>query len=300
MKTIVLIAGATGNLGGRIVHALLSKGVDVHALVRTTSDRDKIEQLQHAGAKIVEADMASPSSLIQACMGASCVISALQGLRDVIVDTQASLLHAAVAAGVPRFIPSDFSSDFTKLPVGQNRNFDLRREFHEHLDKAPIAATSIFNGAFADILTYNTPILDLKKRSVGYWGNDADYKLDFTTMDNTAAFTAAAALHYNAPRKLHIASFQVSPVELVAIAKQVTNTEFKLTLMGTVEELAAYNQKMRLANPEGEQELYPRWQSSQYIQSMFCTQPEKLDNEYYEGIKWTSAHDFLNAQLNHH
>jgi hypothetical protein len=39
--------------------------------------------------------------------------------------------EGAIAAGVPRFIPSDFSADFTKLPAGENRNFDLRRAFQK-------------------------------------------------------------------------------------------------------------------------------------------------------------------------
>ena len=56
----------------------------------------------------------------------------------VIVDTQSVVLDAAVAAGVLRFIASDFAWDFTKLVPGQNRNFDLRREFMAYLDKAPI------------------------------------------------------------------------------------------------------------------------------------------------------------------
>jgi pimeloyl-ACP methyl ester carboxylesterase len=48
-------------------------------------------------------------------------------------------------------------SDFTKLPAGENRNFDLRKEFHQYLDRSSlaqppgtgIAATSILNGASA-------------------------------------------------------------------------------------------------------------------------------------------------------
>ena len=77
--------------------------------------------------------MTDVAELTQACAGASCVVSALQGLREVIVGTQSALLAAAVAAGVPRFIPSDFSSDYTQQLVGVNRNFDLRREFGAHL-----------------------------------------------------------------------------------------------------------------------------------------------------------------------
>jgi hypothetical protein len=35
---------------------------------------------------------------------------------------------------VPRFIPSDFSSDCTQQVAGENRNSDLRREFQARLD----------------------------------------------------------------------------------------------------------------------------------------------------------------------
>ncbi len=162
-KTTILVAGATGNLGKRICKALQNRGAHVRALVRTGSKQTKLDELQQMGVQCIDIESYTKEELQRACSGADCVVSALQGLRDVIVDTQVALLDAAVAAGVPRFIPSDYSLDFTKLPGGTNRNFDLRREFHAYLDKAPIAATSIFNGAFADILTYNTPGTEYEK-----------------------------------------------------------------------------------------------------------------------------------------
>ena len=102
-------------------------------------------------------------------LGTSCVVSALAGLADVIVDAQSVLLDAALKARVPRFIPSNFSIDFTKLQAGENRNLDLRRDFDKRLDQAPIAATTIFNGAFAELLTNQMPLipLDLSESSLG-------------------------------------------------------------------------------------------------------------------------------------
>jgi hypothetical protein len=135
----------------------------------------------------------------------------LAGLHEVIVKTQTSLLNAAVTAGVPRFIPSDFSTDFTTMPAGENRNFDLRKEFHSILDQSPIQATSIFNGAFADILRYNTPLFNVPQKIIAYYEGKEDWKIDFTTMDDTAAFTAMAAIDESAPRSLRMASFRVSP-----------------------------------------------------------------------------------------
>jgi len=132
MKKTILVAGSTGDLGHRIVKALLKRNVDVAVLIRPTSDNAKVEELEKMGAKVIQVDMSNKTELTQALKDVSCVVSALAGLHDVIVDGQSLLLEAAIAAGVPRFIPSDFSSDFTKLPQGENRNFDLRKEFHKN------------------------------------------------------------------------------------------------------------------------------------------------------------------------
>ncbi|MBC8081988.1 MAG: NmrA family NAD(P)-binding protein [Hymenobacter sp.] len=294
MTPVILVAGATGELGGRIVKALRDRGAAVRALVRANADSTKVEQLTQSGAEVVRVDMADVSQLTAACAGGACVISALQGLHDVIVDTQSRLLEAAVAAGVPRFIPSDFSSDFTKLPAGENRNFDLRREFHERLDKAPIAATSILNGAFGEVLSYNIPLLDFQKKSVGYW-EDPEWRIDFTTMNDTAAYTAAAALDPTTPRILRIAGFQLSPRELAAVGQEVTREPFALVRMGSRAELATHTRHARAAHPEGEQEIYPAWQQMQYTLSMFSVQNDPLDNGRYPDIKWTSAPQMLAA-----
>ena len=121
------VAGATGNLGRRIARALLERGASVKALVRHGTARDKLERLQELGVTIASIDLSSTSQMTTACSCASCVVSALQGLRDVIVETQTVLLDAAIKADVPRFIPSDYSIDFTKFPPGENRNLDLRQ-----------------------------------------------------------------------------------------------------------------------------------------------------------------------------
>ena len=293
MKNTILIAGGTGNLGGRIVRDLIKRGADVRAIVRPETDAEKVEKLKQFGAKVIEVEMSNAAELKQACEGASCVVSALSGLHETIVDAQTQLLDAAIAANVPRFIPSDFASDFTRLPEGNNRNFDLRKEFHKTLDKSPIASTSIMNGAFSDILTYGTPIYDFRNYTVGYWGDVADWKLDFTTMDNTADYTAAAALDSETPRVLRIAGFQVSPKDLVRIGGEVKNHEFKLVPLGSLEDFAVQNKKARAANPEGEREVFPDWQGKQYLHSMFSVHHETLDNDRYADIEWTGANEII-------
>ncbi len=290
----ILVAGGTGNLGSRIIHELRKRGADIRVVIRPNTALSKIARLKQYDVGIFQTDMTNINEMTLACKEVDCVVSALQGLHDVIVDVQSILLNAAVNAGVHRFIPSDFAADFTKQSPGENRNFDLRREFHERLDKAPIAATSILNGAFAELLSTHTPLLDMENNSVGYW-EDPDWRLDFTTMDNTAAYTAAAALDTAAPRILRIAGFQVSPQELATVATTIKKEAFKLTRMGSLAELAAQNKQDRATHPEGENELYPSWQQGQYMQSMFSVQLSPLDNHRYPEVEWTDVAKFISS-----
>ena len=292
----IVVAGATGNLGGRIARAVLERGVGVTALVRHGTARDKLERLQELGVAIASVDLSSASQVTPACSYASCVVSALQGLRDVIVGKQTALLDGAIKADVPRFIPSDYSIDFTKLPPGENRNLDLRRDFHEYLDRTSISATTIFSGAFADMLTGQMPLILFKLRRVLCWGN-ADQRMDFTTIDDTAAFTASAALDPSTPRFLRIAGDQLSVRELTAVVSDVTGAKFRLFRPGGLGMLSTLIQVARVVTP-GENELYPAWQGMQYMRDMFDGRAklEPLDNDRYPGMRWTTARDVLSAR----
>ena len=203
-------------------------------------------------------------------------------------------LEAAIAAGVPRFIPSDYSTDFTKFPDGQNRNLDLRRAFHARLDKAPIAATSVLNGAFTYLLTHVPVIVDRQGRQILYW-EDADQKLDFTSMADTATFTAAAALDAAAPRILRIAGSEISARELAALAGELTKAEFALVRLGSLDDLAARIRRDRAADPASESQVFPIWQHGQYLYGMFSGLGKlaPLDNDRYPGMHWTTARDAL-------
>jgi nucleoside-diphosphate-sugar epimerase len=297
MKKTILVAGATGDLGGKICRELIKSGAHVKALVREDSSNDKTDALREVGAEVIAVNYSNEATLISACTNASCIVSALAGLHDVIVTAQTQLLQAALKAGVARFIPSDFCTDYTQLETGDNRNFDLRKEFQTIIDRADIQTTSIFNGAFAYVLQHDIPLLNTKEKTITYYQDKLDWQIDFTTVDNTAQYTAAAALDDNAPRLLNISSFRVSPRDLATLAPQIFGLEFQLKEQGSMEEFATYIKKVRQNQPEGENQLYPQWQQMQYLYGMFAAHHNKIDNERYDIAAWATAVETLRGLI---
>lgn len=59
--------------------------------------------------------------------------------------------------------------------------------------------------------------------------------------------------------------------------------------MGSMENLSAHNKTQRAADPEGENQLYPKWQQAQYLYSMFLVHHLVLDNDRYQGLNWSTA-----------
>ena len=287
----VLLAGVGGDLGGRIARALVARGADVRALVRVGVKPGSFPP----GVTPVPVDYGDPRSLMHACHGAACVVSALNGLEPVILEAQGRLLDATVAAGVPRFIPSDFSLDFTRTRPGDNRNLDLRRHFMDRVDRTPIRATSILNGAFADLLTGEAPIVLQRPRRILYWG-DADQPLDFTAKDDVARYTAAAALDSEAPRILRIAGDTVTPRVLATLMTDLTGRPFGLWRAGGLRRLSLLIRIARAVTPASDA-VFPAWQGMQYLRDMASGRGRllPLDNDRYGQMPWIGARTTLSA-----
>lgn len=296
MKNKIIVIGATGNLGGKIVDALLNKEAEVVAIVRLETDKQKIDKLEAKGVKVYQVDTTNPMEISQHCSGAHCMISALAGLRETIIDAQKIFLDAAIKAKIPRFIPSDYSSDFTNLKVGENRNLDLRREFHRYLDKAPIQATTIFNGPFMDLLTTDMPLIMFKQKRILCWGNP-DQIIEFTTTHNIAEFTAEVALDDSTPRYMRIAGDRLSCNDFVKLLSELTDKKFKLFRPGGIGLLNTVINLTRFFSPSKD-ELYPAWQGMQYMRDMMEGRIifQEYDNDRYSTIKWTFVKDFLRKE----
>jgi hypothetical protein len=149
---------------------------------------------------------------------------------------------------------------------------------------------------FSDLLTGQAPVILFGIKRVVYWG-DATQLLDFTTIDNTAAYTAQAALDDTTPRYLRIAGEVVNAIGLKERASEVTGKAFRLLRAGNLDRLKTMITITRTLFPK-KREVFPPWQGMQYMHDMFTGLPKlnPLDNDRYPGIRWTSVKEVIAAR----
>lgn len=105
---MILVAGATGSLGGHVIPLLIERGLPLRLLVR---DAEKSAVLETNLIEVMEGDVRSLPALKRAMSGVGTVISAISAfgrgagsIRTVDWEGNRNLIRAAEAAGVEQFI----------------------------------------------------------------------------------------------------------------------------------------------------------------------------------------------------
>jgi uncharacterized protein YbjT (DUF2867 family) len=117
---MILVVGATGLLGSGICERLRSEGQPVRALVRRTSNPDKVNALRSLGCELATGDLKDPLQIQAACQGISALISTASStlsrqvgdsIETVDLQGQLALANAARSAGIKRFVFVSFRDD---------------------------------------------------------------------------------------------------------------------------------------------------------------------------------------------
>jgi uncharacterized protein YbjT (DUF2867 family) len=147
----VLVVGATGDLGGRVVDALLARGKRVRALVREGTDPSR---LAAKGVEIARGDMLDPASLDRAMRGADAVVTTAAGytrrrkgdsLQTVDDLGNRNLVDAAKRAGIKRFV---FTSILTCDQAREVPHFWQKKLIEDYLEASGTPFVALRPGAF--------------------------------------------------------------------------------------------------------------------------------------------------------
>ncbi|MBC8067780.1 MAG: NmrA family NAD(P)-binding protein, partial [Deltaproteobacteria bacterium] len=254
-EKLVVVIGGAGKLGRLVVAALLEHpSVRVRVLVRNPG-QPAIALMAGERVELARFDAvtATDAARAAAVRGAFAVVSTLQGGPDVIVDAQLSLLRAARAAGARRFIPSDYSYNVFTLPEGINVNSDWRRTLGEQARKEvseSFEVVHVMQGIFADRFVLGfLGLLDAGQGVVRYWG-DGKTPIDWTTWEDTARFTAAAALDdRKVPEHLFVSGDRMDVLSFAETWELANGKQLVRERLGSMDELEAETKRRLAAEP---------------------------------------------------
>jgi uncharacterized protein YbjT (DUF2867 family) len=188
----VLVVGATGHLGGRVVDALLARGKQVHALVRPASDAARLEA---KGVVIARGDMMDQESLVRAMDDADAVLTTAAGYTrhskgdspDIDVVGNRNLADAAARAGVRRFV---LTSILTCDKTPGVPHFWHKKLAEDRLQEQGVPFVALRPGAFLDQPTQMGGDPFAKGRLM--WFGSPTVPLTLVLTEDLAGYLAAA------------------------------------------------------------------------------------------------------------
>ena len=221
---MILIAGATGMLGGEICRLLVERGKPVRALVRDTADPEKVTRLNGLGVDIVRGDLKDRDSLDAACRGASAVISTTsstisrqQGDSIESVDRQGQLdlVDAAEEAGVEHFVLISFPHVDIDFPLQS-----AKRAVEDRLRRGRMTYTILQPTCFAEVWLSPPLGFDPANGTARIYGGGHN-RISWISLRDVAQFAMAALDNpraANAVVKLG-GPDALSPLEIVRLAE---------------------------------------------------------------------------------
>jgi NADH dehydrogenase len=226
MASVILVVGATGILGSEICRRLASRGDSVRALVRRTSNPERIAQLTDLGVELARGDLKDPKSLRDACRGVDAVVSTASStlsrqegdsIQTVDRQGQLDLIEAAESAGVRRFVLISFPGARESFPLQ-----DAKRAVEDRLRRSRMAHVILQPTCFMEIWLSPVVGFDPANARAQVFGNGQN-RISWISFVDVAAY-AVAAVH---ARDVQNQTIQLggpdalSPLEAVKLAEEL-------------------------------------------------------------------------------
>jgi uncharacterized protein YbjT (DUF2867 family) len=221
-----LIVGATGMLGGEICRLLAEQGKAVRALVRETSNSDRVTHLRGQCAEVVRGDLKDRVSLEAACRGVRAVVSTASSMQSRqegdSIDTvdrqgQLHLIEAAEEAGVKHFVLISFPNVDIDFPLQS-----AKRAVEDRLRRGRMTYTILQPTFFTEVWLSPALGFDPVNAKAQIYGSGSN-KISWISFQDVAQFAAAAL---DSPHATNVVfklggPDALSPLEVVRLAEQL-------------------------------------------------------------------------------
>ncbi|KAK9235802.1 hypothetical protein V1525DRAFT_251713 [Lipomyces kononenkoae] len=243
IKNVTLVGGS-GHLGTFVLDKLVaSNKFNVQVLKRAGSSSTFA-----AGTEVVEADYEDVESLKTAFQGQDAVVSLV---GDAGVLSQKLMVDAAVAAGVKRFLPSNFGSNMTNANSRQLPVFTRKVMVEDYLiaksKTTELTYSFVYVGGLTDFAIRNKVIMDFSKYTPAIF-NGGETQFSTTSMPTVGDAVVGVLSHPDETRNrpVYVSEIIFSQNQLLSLAKQIApskpwapvDVDLDVVVMGAKERLA--------------------------------------------------------------
>jgi NADH dehydrogenase len=222
-----LVVGATGNVGGAVCEALCTEGKSVRAMVRESSDPERVRWLGDLGAEVVRGELRDPDSLRRACEGVETAVSGATTIASLGTDPisavdrdgQLALVDAAQGANVGHFIYVSYTRHVdTADPLTQ-----AKRTVEQRLRESGIAFTILRPSYFMEMWLGPALGWDLAEGHVRVLGSGEQRVSWIAARDVVAAIVACVDNRHAHGQTVELGGPDaLSPIEVIRMAESLT------------------------------------------------------------------------------
>jgi uncharacterized protein YbjT (DUF2867 family) len=251
MTTIknVAIIGASGNLGPAVVDAFLKNG----NFTVTAIQREESKATFPDAVKVTKIDLTSQEALTSAFKGQDAVIS-VAGAGQ--LSDQKLYIDAAIAAGVKRFVPSEFGSDLSDpkivelVPIFQGK-VDVT-DYLESKESSTFSWTAVANGPFFDWgLKVGFLGFNLQDKTARIW-DDGNTKFSSSNLSliGQALVNSLLPEYFEVTKNqtIYISSHTATQSKILAGLEKLTGEKFKVETVDGKKLLEESSAKVKSGN----------------------------------------------------
>lgn len=243
IKNVTLVGGS-GRLGSFVLEKLLASNKFIVQVVQRTGSSSTYAST----VRVVEADFEDPQSLTAALKDQDAVVSTV-GEKGIV--GQRFLIDAAIAAGVKRFLPSNFGSNMSnpnsrKLPVFKGKVI-IEDYLIQKSKTTDLTYTLVYTGGFTDFAIPHKVIMDFSEYKPKIF-NGGDSKFSCTSIPTIGDVVVGVLSHpaETQNRAVYISESFISQNQLLTLAKQIApnkpwapvDLDLNVVVAGALERLA--------------------------------------------------------------